>query len=640
MLAMRRPAEQTQISMIGEIELSNAALLTEMEVLRSNLLLERVVQTLALHTLPEFLPLGPDGLVSPIPPSLVEVTQELQSRIEILREGSSYAINVLTIKENPELSAAISNEIARQYIQLQVEQRQGAAGGIADWLDDRITTMRQRVDVAEEQVERLRAENLDGEGTGPEAVARQLQSWSDILAQSRADLAAQEARLQEFHNMRASGSGDATAMVEGNATVATLPQRLADLSALKAERLVTFGDDNDRVTRIDEREEVVRRELVQAVERHLTSMRAEAAAGHVRELEQRTQELSGRSLQLWQMEREAASLQQVYGTLLTHLNANDAQKPLPHADARIIYRADPPQRPSAPRVKLTTVLGDVLGLGGGLGLALLSEEMRRTYRSREDIETDLRLLLLTTLPQGRWGRRRPLLDWMKRSEGLQFAEAVRQLRTALMFSPAREAKVIMIASAGFGEGRTTIALALASLFAGIGKRVLDDDLRRPGVAAATRRSPPAGLAQILAGAATPSQAILRDAGLGFDLLAEAPPAPADVAEPDQVDALSTPAFRGLIDGLRRDYDLVIVDTAPLLHASDAIAIGRLADASLVVVREGTALADDVRQSLARLLEMRIPVVGVALNASRSVASAPYRKPLKPGTVPAAPAIGA
>lgn len=658
MLETRRPAGEALPSMVGEIELSNAALQSEMQVLRSNLLLERVVLALGLQDWPEFKPAaftGPGALdvardwiaarlgmerAASVPepdvsPGLEQVTRALQSRVQVLREGGSYSINVFSKSMNPELAAALSNEIVRQYIEWQVEQRQVTSSRIADWLDERMQTVRRRVDEAEEKVEALRAENLSFEGTGPEAVARQLSSWSDILAQSRADLAAHEARLQEYYNMSSSGTTDATSMVEGNATVATLRQRVADLSAMKAELGVTYGEDNERIGRVETREAAVKQELAQAVERHLVSMRdeaalrAESAAANVRNLEQRAQDLSSSSLRLRQLEREASSLRQVYSSLLTQLNQNDAQQPMPQADARIVSRADVPQVPSEPRVTLIAALGGVLGLGVGLGGVLLAEATRRTYRSREDVEADLRLPLLTTIPKGRWKRRGLVVDWMKRREGLEFAESIRALRTALIFSSTREAKVIMIASAEAGEGKTTVALALASLFASMDRRVLllDGDLRRPSLATTTGRKALWGLVSVLAGEAQTSDAILHDPEFGFDMLVNDAPAPAASGQLGPVDALSTPAFRGLVEGFRRDYDIVIIDTAPLLHASDAIVIGRLADATIFVVREGGSLVGVVKQAVTRLLEMRVAVAGVALNMSRSAASSTYGSPI-------------
>lgn len=207
----------------------------------------------------------------------------------------------------------------------------------------------------------------------------------------------------------------------------------------------------------------------------------------------------------WHVEQHqaAASLQQVYSSLLTQLNETDFCQPPPQADARILSRADVSRFPRKPWVKLRAALGGLPGPGAGLAGAMATEGMGRTYHTREDVETDLRLPLLT---KGRWGRRELVVERVKRRKGLEFAEALHQLRTA-----------------------------------------------------------------------------------------------------------------------------------PLLHPSEAIAIGRLADAAVFVVRGGGSLAAAVRQAVFWPLEMRIPVTGDALDWRRSAKVSPYGS-LRSGTV--APQISA
>lgn len=637
---------------IGNADLNDAAFLTELEVLRSNVLMQRVIDALDLAERPEFSSdlvalsgwqVMVDGIAAKLgftPPFFTEdvaalpqdIVRALRSRVDVQRQDTSYVIDIRATSEDPVLAAAISDEVARQYIALRYERRQNSLEQITDWFDARIVDMRQRVEAAESRIESLRAENLAAEGTGLDAISGQLATWNVTLAETRAQLATQEARLEEFYNSRANGSLDATALVEGNATVATLRQRAADLAAEKTELVVTYGPRNERVLRIEEREAAVRRELNEVVERNLVSsrdeaaLRADAAAAQVRALEQRAQELSETSLLLRQAEREASTLQQVYGNLLTQRNENDAQHPLPQADAREVAQAVTPRRPSSPNTKLIAAIGGVLGLGLGLGGVMLAEYMRQALRSKDDVESAIRLPMLATIPKGRWGQRVGVVNWMRGRDGQGFLEAIRQLRTALLFSSAQEPQVVMVTSARIGEGKSTVALALASLFAGIGKRVLlvDGDLRRPTLSEATKLRPRWGLGSVLAGDARPEQAVVHDPDLGFDILVHAHPG--TVAP---VDALSTPVFRDLVEALRVEYDVVIFDTAPVLYASDAIAIGKLSDSAIFVVREGVSLVHDVQEAVSSLLDVRIPVAGVALNMSKAQAYTGYYQNIRP-----------
>jgi len=228
---------------------------------------------------------------------------------------------------------------------------------------------------------------------------------------------------------------------------------------------------------------------------------------------------------------------------------------------------------------------------------------------RETVETEFRLPLLAEVPRGKLGAG-GVSDWMHRPEGVAFVEAMRQVRTSLLFSATNEPKVVMVTSADAGDGKTTITIALATLYASVGKRVLvlDGDLRRSNLTSLTTKNEEQDLTALLNGDVSVEESIVLDPDLKFDVLTFA-----NSMTPASVDALSMPSFEALIRRLRASYDLVLIDTPPVSFASDALVIGTLVDASLFVTRNGGTRLDSVRRALSRLLEMKIPLAGVIDN---------------------------
>ena len=638
-LETRKAAQDIAATAADETEISASTLLTEMQVLRSPLIARRVVDALNLQDVAEFagqpaalgtLPRAVNALAARVgmdapfaPPPVVadkpeDVVKRLRNQIDVFREGTSYVVSINATSQDADLAAAISNEVARQYREWRFEQRQDNLGRMAGWLDARIDDVRARVEEAENRAAETRSQNLAAAGVSADAVRAQLDSWTAEAANLRARLAEHQARLDQFTRIKAEGSGDPAAIAVDNATIGLLKQRVADIASTEADLLVQYGPNSDRLRALQARHDAVRAELERAIEIQLTSSRditarlVDSAAEQVHVLEKQLQSLAEGALQLRQVEREVGALQQVYGNLLTLRSESDAQEPMPNAEVSVIAAAVPSGQPAAPRVKLITAIGGILGALAGIVWIGFGHALNPPDRMRDLIEGDLRLPLLAEVPRGKWRKGR-LSDWMRSRDGVGFVESMRQLRTSLLFADRDEPRVVMITSAHENDGKTTIAVALANLYASIGKRVLliDGDLRRPGLASLTRHRQRADMVSLLLGQSALADAVVRDAALDFDMLTNFGSNP--VAN---VDMLSTPVFADLVSALRADYDQIIIDTPPTGYASDALVIGRHVDATVFVVRADCTRDGAVRRGVGQLLDMGTPLAGAVLNMQK------------------------
>jgi capsular exopolysaccharide synthesis family protein len=243
------------------------------------------------------------------------------------------------------------------------------------------------------------------------------------------------------------------------------------------------------------------------------------------------------------------------------------------------------------------------------GCALLLERLDNTIKTSEDVETKLRLPVLTAVPLITGRKEAVKLAYLNDPKSV-FSEAMRTARTGVLLSGIdAEHKVLVITSSVPNEGKTTFAMSLAFAHAQT-KRVLliDADMRRPTIAKTMgidKNAP--GLSDFISGTAQVSQVIHSIEGTTAKLL------PAGHLPPNPLELLLSPKFSQAIAKLKELFDIIILDTPPVQLVSDSMIVARHATGAIYVVK-----ADDTPYPLARmgLKKLRMtgtPIIGVALN---------------------------
>ena len=292
------------------------------------------------------------------------------------------------------------------------------------------------------------------------------------------------------------------------------------------------------------------------------------------------------------------------------------------------YTAEPITPPSlgrkvAPKLTQTLILGCLLGAMVGFGLAYLTEMSDKRFHSPDQIRKLLSLPVIGHLPSMKPDAKTlaaiasssgppldsTLLTYHKSRSPM--AEAFRGIRTAVHFGlSTKNHKIIQMTSPMKGDGKSTTAANLAVSFAQTGTRTLliDADMRRPQVHKLFGLKPTLGLEDVLLGNKTPQEAMLPSGVENLTLLANGtrPVNPAEL--------LTSPQFKDLLDNLRNDYDLIIVDTPPVLLVSDpAIVASRGIDGLLMVVRVGKSTKAEALRARNILTELDINILGILVN---------------------------
>ncbi|MBO4237347.1 MULTISPECIES: polysaccharide biosynthesis tyrosine autokinase [Pseudonocardia] len=285
---------------------------------------------------------------------------------------------------------------------------------------------------------------------------------------------------------------------------------------------------------------------------------------------------------------------------------------------RVVEPAVAPDRPSSPGLLLLLTVGTTVGLALGCGGVLARRLLDVSVRSTERLEEVSGVPTLVSVPTDTALRGSRLV-----APGAvtgPFVEAFRRLRTTLSFiDVTRPRRVVLVTSGGSGEGKTTTVVNLAATLATAGRRVLvvDADLRRPAVAESLGVEPTVGLADVLLGRVSFERALQHAGSAGVSVLAAGCPVP------DPGELLASDGMTALLASARSRFDVVLVDTAPLLLFTDASALAPAADGVLLVCRYRTATYPRVAESLHALATVSVRPLGTILTATPPSHDAEY-----------------
>jgi capsular exopolysaccharide synthesis family protein len=310
-----------------------------------------------------------------------------------------------------------------------------------------------------------------------------------------------------------------------------------------------------------------------------------------------------------ELQRRADASRAVYEAFLNRSKETSAQEGLQRPDARISSPAQAPSWPTSPNKPLNLALGFVLAVAGGVGVILLLENLDSGLRTSADVEQKLRMPNIGSVPlltrTGRTGKTSYILA--KPFSG--FAEAFRNLKTSLTLArDDRQIRVVAIASALPGEGKTLTTTSFGRLLAQSGSKVLiiDGDVRRHMLTESFGRRPAAGFVEVLEGRATLEEALLTDEESGAHLLLLS-----DSPVPTE-DLLSSEALTTLFARLREEYDFVVIDTAPVLAVAETRVIAVRADATIFLVKWSKTPRQAADAALDLLVNAGAFVAGVCL----------------------------
>lgn len=572
---------------------------SEIEILRSRGLMGKVVDRLNLTEDPEFNgALRPPGvrqnaqawvrstlgLTSPPMdiPAEEKARRDRDRTISALIENisvsnirNSLVFNITATTEQPRKSALIADTLVELYIFNQIEVKFEAMEQATVWLTDRVSELQTSLEVAEARAAEFSAATDLVSVEGLRALERQTKEQRDRIQTAQMNRAAQAA------NLAALEAADTRAL---RAELADDPQLTRFLARADSDEAIGSAFD----LRFDFVLERARQNLVRA-DQQLEALNASAL-----DLEAQIASQGEDLITLQQLTREAEAIRTLYEYFLTRLNETSAQQGIQQADSRVLSNAVIPSVPSKPRKSWIVALSAILGIMLGAGIVLLRELRNNSFRTAQELEAATGYTVLGQIPEMPVSKRNMLINYLTDKPSSAAVEAVRNLRTSLMLSNVDQPpKIILSTSSVPGEGKTTNALSLAHNLLGLGSRVLlvEGDIRRRTLHEYFNDMPEKGIVSVLSGEKTLDEAIHRTPGFGADILG------GEKSAVNAADLFASDRFKALIEEMRTKYDVVIIDTPPVLVVPDARLIAQSADAVIFTVRWDSTSKAQVEESM-------------------------------------------
>ncbi|MBJ2152216.1 polysaccharide biosynthesis tyrosine autokinase [Paracoccus sp. IB05] len=571
MLEARQSAGVGLESVLGALTSDNSTVNTEVQVLQSRRLLGRVVDALDLSEDPEFNErLRNPGLVTRLRMGLTgaeveaysperlrdAVTSALLQHVAVRNVPNSLVFEIAITTTSPEKSARIADTLAMLYIEDQLQVRFDATTVATSWLTQQVADQKAAFEAADAEVRAFRSMTSVIDAETLAALDRQLKDMRRRIEQG-------EQQLRDLDQ--------AIARLETDQPAADQPKR-----------------DRARVA-----------EQVQAL--------IEAEKSMVLDFDRQSAEWT----QLAQLIRNADASRLLYEHFQTRLKETAAQQGINQADSRILSSAVIPSAAAAPRKSLILILSAMLGLMLGVGHVLLREIMANRIRSMNELEELTGRSVLSQVPKIPGKTRKETINYLMRNPASAPAEAIRNLRTALLFSSsATPPRVISLTSSVPGEGKTTTAVALAQNLTALGKKVLviegDVRMRMLGSFTEDTAQQGGGIVDILEGKLSMAEAARPVTGLGDVIFGDKSPTNA-------ADLFSRPAFATLLAEAKAAYDMVLIDTPPVLAVPDVKIIAQQTDGILFVVRWDSTTREQVQEALHQLESLQLPILGLVLS---------------------------
>ncbi len=626
-------------------------------IITSRAIAERVSERLDLWNNPDFGPASPSflsklnpfgwfgGADTPLEPDVAEARQRerviaiLRDRMEVRPSSTTQTVEISYESSDPQMSARIANTIADEYALDQLEAKFEATKNASEWLSRRLQSMRLSLDAAERAVETFRSENdlINADGLLlSEQELSELNSQLILIRAEKAEKQAIYARAQQLLNGGA--SLESVSEVIQSPVIAALRQQQAELARKQADLASRYGDRHPQMINVRAERRDLDAQIQQEISRIVDSLKnaVEVVRTRERSIEQSLEERRNFAaqnnqalVQLRALEREAEATRTLYETFLARFKEVNEQESLQTSGVRVISPAVVPSSPSFPRTNLILLGALIAGLGLGGAVAVGQELLDDTFHTAKQVEQLLGVPNIGVVPLiNEEGRDGVTADYVLEKPLSPYAEAFRSLRTSLELSNVdTPPKVVLITSAIPSEGKTSIAtsFALAAARAGQNTVIVDCDLRKPRVHKALGGGPvEKGLVEYLAKPGSLDGILRTHEASGADYI------PVAVGSINPTEVLGSRHMADLIGELRNRYDLVVIDSAPLLPVADTRVVANLADTTVLAVRWGKTpraaslnAANLLRRSGQRLAGTVLSAVDMNQQASYGYGDAAY-----------------
>ena len=604
---------------------------TQYGLLQSRSLSERVATQLRLIDDPKFYELFGISSIDPAfqivngrYPATGRITRQriagriLRDHLNVTPTRLSRLVDIRFTSPDAEFSAKVVNAWSDAFIQTNLERKVQATSYGRNLLQRQLAQQKERLDESQRQLvgyasrERIinlpAQSNADGSTSERSIVADDLASLNTALSQATAERIAAEARYRE------GGRAGASSEALRNQAINTLRQRRAEFAAEYQKLLTQFEPEYPAAKALKSQIDQLDRSIASEERRVTGSIETDyrSAVERERALQARVEQLKGnyldlrrRSIQYNIYQQEVDTNRALYEGLLQRFNEIGVAGGVGVNNVSIVDQADVPQKPSSPRLLINLAIALLAGLGIGAALAFALEQMDEAIADPAEVERRLGLPLLGSVPK---------VDGVTPKEALldrksDLVDAYLAIQTNLAFTTEHGVpRSLSVTSTRPAEGKSTTALALATMLARSGKRVIlvDGDMRSPSVHHLGGVSHDHGLSNFLTGQDDIAPLTFDMADLGFTAMSAGP------IPPNAAELLTGSRLSLLIERLYEQFDHVVIDSPPVMGLADAPLIASRVEGVVYAVESHGIRSTLVKTALARLAAANARIFGGVL----------------------------
>ena len=552
--------------------------------------------------------------------------------------GTTRIIEITFDWTDPKVASAFTNALTQEFINQNIESRWQLAQRTSEWLVQQLDDARGKLERAETALQNYARQNQLIYTADKQNISE------EKLRQVMADLSRAEAdRLEKQSRYQISRTAPVETLAEvlNDGNLRSLQNNLNDLRREESELLTTFKPDYSKVKKVHASIESLEASLEKARGEILGRIANDYQSAVTREKllsddyagqMKVVAEDKGKSIQYNILERDVETNRQMYESMLQRVKESSMVSAMRASNIRVIDHAHPPRLPYKPNLPVNLAAGFGAGFAAAALFVVIRVRMDRSMHLPGDAGDWLGVPELGAIPSAG----RPLLPpkgnqnalifpfdktkWATRNVELAawqnawpaVADSFRAILTSIYLSSQGYPRVLVITSAGPGEGKTTVASNLAITLSQVYRRVLliDADVRKPSLHRMFGRSNDHGLTDLLQqNAISEAHMASRIEATDVPHLFLLPSGRGDIT----ANLLFTRQMARLVAWCRTEYDAVIIDTPPLLAMPEARMLGRLADAVVLVARAGHTMKEAVQKACQRLVTDRARVLGVVLN---------------------------
>ena len=598
---------------------------TQYRIIQSTPVAQRTVEKLGLQYDPDYG--GADQNRN-----LADLGRALAGQVSVKPLKDSRVALITVTDRKPKRAALVANTLADTYIEYNLDYKLEGARTAMAWLAEQESELKSQLESSEMKLyqfkrdRNLLAVSLDDKQS---MLSQNLASVNTKLTDLRIHILEQDAKRRMIERARNNIAEEETLPeIRSNGNIAALRSSFIQLAKEYGDLSSKYGPEHPRMKAINAQMDTTKKAYQDEIDSVLASSEKsyqqlidnEKSLKAMMDKERKEAiELSKLEVDYKPLQRAAEQNGKMYGLIASRQKEIDTTGPMRANNVRVLERAIEPSVPVRPKPLQNLMMGLLMGLATGIGLAFVIEALDNTLKTQADVEQVLGVPVLGLVPmigQATAGEAAPD-DLRERDLGVFLdpksvaAECCRSIRTNILFmSPDKPLRTLVVTSPSPQEGKTTTAINLGVTMAEAGGHVLlvDTNMRRPRLHRSFGVPNQTGISTVTVGKSTIEEAIKRTDVPNLDVL------PCGPVPPNPSELLHTDRFAAVLAECAKLYDRIILDSPPTSAVTDPAVLGNLADGVVLVVKAGETTREAGIHAHRQLAGAKARLCGVIVNA--------------------------